>query len=84
MIFWGGMMMHTRVVDKLCKACIISHAQLIHHTYAKSGMMMIFRNAISKVGKCSQELEKKITKDHWRYEGRERILLLKTRFLYLA
>ena len=56
-------MMHTRVVDKLCKACIISHAQLIHHTYAKSGMMMIFRNAISKVGKCSQELEKKITKD---------------------
>ena len=45
---------------------------------------MIFRNAKSKVGKCSQELEKKITKDHWRYEGRERILLLKTRFLYLA
>ena len=46
-------MMHTRVVDKLCKACIISHAQLIHHTYAKSGMVMIFRNAISKVGKCA-------------------------------
>ena len=82
--------MHTRVVDKLCKACIISHAQLIHHTYAKSGMMMIFRNAISKVGKCAakaagkEEGKKKISKDHWSYEGRVWILLLKTRFLYLA